>query len=148
MNTYYLAALGTRPPFIFVSYKMSYAEHFYVIEIVNHTHTIFGSIALIQVAQPITRKTVATETVIGFTCRFLLTILNFASDAGFQFEAVVTSTARACLFIFYICSTKATVHSAWSDQCCAHCMCLLRSNLRHMGCRQSAAERTKGRCPL
>jgi hypothetical protein len=49
MNTNYLATLGTGPPFLFVSNEPSYANLLYVHEIVNHTHTILGPIALIQV---------------------------------------------------------------------------------------------------
>jgi hypothetical protein len=49
MNAYQLTALGTGPPFLFVSHEVSYAELLYVHEIVNHTHPILGSITLIQV---------------------------------------------------------------------------------------------------
>ena len=83
MNTNDLTALGTGPPFLFVSNEMSYAELFYFLEIINHTHTILGSIALIQVVQPGARKAVTTETVPGSTLHYVLTVLDSARDAGF-----------------------------------------------------------------
>jgi hypothetical protein len=67
MNTYELTALGTGPTFFFVSHEMPYTELLYVHEIVNHTHSILGSIALIQVAQPVARKPVTAEAVPYFT---------------------------------------------------------------------------------
>lgn len=99
MNTNYLTALGTGPPFLFVSNKMSYAELPYVLEIVNHTHTILSSIALIQVFQPVAGKAVTTEAVLDFTFRYLLTVLDSTHDASFRFETVVISATRAC-FLF------------------------------------------------
>ena len=57
MHTNNLAALGAGPSFLFVSNKMSYAKLPYAHEIVNHTHAILGSIPLIQVIQPVARKT-------------------------------------------------------------------------------------------
>jgi hypothetical protein len=63
VNTNYLTALKTGPPFLFVHDEMLYAELPYVLEIVNHAHTILGSIALIQVVQPGARKAVTTEAV-------------------------------------------------------------------------------------
>ncbi len=83
MNTNYFAALGAGPPFLFVSNKMSYAELLYVYKIVNHTHTVVGSIALIQVIQPVARKTVTTKAVPGSTLHYLLTVLDSTVDAGF-----------------------------------------------------------------
>ena len=83
MNTDYLAARGTGPPFLFVSNEMSYAELPYAHEIVNHTHTIFGSIALIQVIQPVARKAATAEAVTGFSLPYVLTVLDSARDAGF-----------------------------------------------------------------
>ena len=118
VNTNYLATLGTGPPFLFVSNEMPYAELLYIHEIVNHTHTILGSIALIQVIQRGARKAVTTEAVPDSTLHYLLTVLDSARDAGFRFDTVVASATGACLYILYIsyiCATEATVHSAGSD---------------------------------
>lgn len=82
MNADYLAAPGTCPPFLFASNEMSYAELPYADEIVNHAHTIFGSIALVQVIQPVTRKVATAETVPGFSLPDLLTVFDSARDAS------------------------------------------------------------------
>jgi hypothetical protein len=83
MNTNNLAALGAGPSFHFVSNKKSYAKFPYVYEIVNHTHTVLGSIALIQVIQPAARKTVTTKAVPGSTLHYLLAVFDSTVDAGF-----------------------------------------------------------------
>jgi len=116
MNTYQLTALGTSPPFFFVSHEMSYAELLYVHEIFDHTHTILGSIAFIQVIQPVARKTVTTEAVPGFTSPYLLTGLDSAGDAGFWFDAVVAPATGAWILISRIRDTETTVHSTGGDQ--------------------------------
>jgi hypothetical protein len=67
MNTYQLVALGTGPLFPFIFNKMSYAELLYLREILNHAHSIFGSITFIQVIQPVARKPVTAETVFDVT---------------------------------------------------------------------------------
>ena len=111
-----MAALRTGPPFLFVSNKMSYAEVFYVHEIVNHTHSILGSITLIQVIQPVARKPVTAEAVPDFTLPYLLTDLDSACDAGFCLDAVVASAPGACVLISGISDTEATVHSTGCNQ--------------------------------
>jgi hypothetical protein len=131
VNTNYFTALGTGPPFLFNSNKMSYAELPYVLKILNHTHTILSSIALIQVVQPIAGKAVTTEAVPDFGVHYLLTILDTARNAGFRFETVVTSATGACLSISYIRATETAVHSAGSDQHRANHVCLYRSYLHH-----------------
>ena len=103
---------------------MSYAELLYVHEIVNHTHCILGSIALIQVIQPVARKPVTAEAVPDFTLPYLLTVLDSAGDAGFWFDAVVASATGACLLISCICDTETTVHSTGSNQRRSDHICL------------------------
>ena len=115
MNTDHLAALGTGPLFLFVSHEMPYAEASDILQIFNHAHSILGSIPLIQMVQPGAGKAVATETILDFTAHYLLTVLDTARNAGLRFETVVTSTAGACLYLSYICATKAAVHSAGCD---------------------------------
>jgi hypothetical protein len=132
MNTNDFTAFGTGPPFLFISNKMSYAELPYVLEIVNHTHTILRSIALIQVVQPVAGKAVTTEAVLEFIFRHLFTVLDSTCDAGFRFETVFTSATGACFFVSYICPTKATVHSARSDRNYMHRVCLCRFYLHHI----------------
>ena len=124
MNTYELAALGTGPPFLFVSNELSYAELLDVHEIVNHTHTILGSIALIQVIQPVARKPVAAEAVPDFTLLYFVTVLDQTHNTGFWFDAVVASATGACLLISCICATEATVHSTGGNQRRSYRICL------------------------
>jgi len=83
MNTNHLAALGTGPPFLFISDELSYADLLYVREIVNHAHTIVDSVALVQVVQPVARKTVTAEAVPDFTLHYLRAVLDSAHSAGF-----------------------------------------------------------------
>jgi hypothetical protein len=116
MNTYQLLALGTGPPILFVSNEMSYAELPYVHEIVDHTHTILGSIALIQVIQPGARKPVTTETVPDLALSYFPTVFDLAYDAGFWFDAVVASATGACIFISCVCDAESAVHSTGSKQ--------------------------------
>jgi hypothetical protein len=116
MNTDELTAPGTGPPFLFVSYELSYAGLLYLHEIVDHAHAILGSIALIQVIQPVARKAVTVEAVPGPALHELLTGLDPARDAGLCFDTVVAPAAGACLRISCICVTEAAVHSRGSDQ--------------------------------
>jgi hypothetical protein len=103
---------------------MSYAELLYVHEIVNHTHAIVGSIALIQVIQPVAGKSVTVKAVPGFTLPQLLTGLDPACDAGFWFDAVVATASGACILISCMRDTQATVHSAGCNQRRSHRICL------------------------
>ena len=116
MNTNHPAAFGTSPLFFFVLNKLSYADLLYAYEIVNHTHTVLGSITLIQMIEPGTGKAVTTEAIPGSTLRYFLTILDSACRAGFRFDTVVTATTGACLLISHICATETTIHSTGSDQ--------------------------------
>jgi hypothetical protein len=94
---------------------MSYAERLYVHKIINHTHSIPGSITLIQVIQPVAGKPVTTEAVPGVPLTYLITVLDSARDAGFWFVAVVTSATGACLLISCVGATETTVHSTRSN---------------------------------
>jgi hypothetical protein len=103
---------------------MSYAELLYVHEIVNHAHSILGSITLIQVIQPVARKLVTAEAVLDFILPYLLTVLDSACDASFWFDAVVASATGACLLIPCVSATKATVHSTGGNQRRSNRICL------------------------
>ena len=91
MNTNYLAALGAGPPFLFVSYELSYANLLNVHEIVDHAHAVLGFIALIQVDQPVAREAVTVEAVPDFPLPDLLTVFDSTRDTGFCFDTVVTA---------------------------------------------------------
>lgn len=99
MDTNNLTALRTGPFFLFASNKISYPEPSHVYKIVDHAHTILGSIAVIQVDKIAAREAATTEAVLDFPFNYFLTVLNFARDTGFGFETVVTSATGTCLFI-------------------------------------------------
>lgn len=120
MNAYELTARGTGPPFRFVSDEMSYAELFYVHEVVDHAHPVLGSIPLIQVLQPVARKRVTAEAVPGFALPNLHTGLDAAHNASLRLAAVVAPAAGACICISCIRATEATVHPTGGDQTRLH----------------------------
>jgi hypothetical protein len=116
MNTEQLPAFGTSPPLLLVSNEMSYAELLYAYEIVDHAHSVFGSVAFIQVIQPVAREPDTTEAVPGFALPYCLTVLDSAGDAGFWFDAIVTSATGAWALVSGICDAETTVHATGSNQ--------------------------------
>jgi len=116
VNTDYLTALQASPPFFFVSDEMPYAKFSNAFKIDYHAHAILGSIPLIQMVQSDARETVTIEAVLGFGVRHLLTVLDFAFNAGFRFEDVVTPATGAWFLISGECAAEAAIHSAGSDQ--------------------------------
>jgi hypothetical protein len=66
-NPYHIAAVGTGPSVLLGSSETSYAEFPYVLKVFNHTHTILGSIGLIQMLQAGTRKAGAPGAVLHAT---------------------------------------------------------------------------------
>ena len=115
MNTEELTAFRAAPPFFFVSDEMPYAKISYALKIADHAHAIFGSIPLIQMIQPVARKAVTTKAVLDFGVHYLITVLDSTYDAGFRFEAVVTSATGAWFLISCECATETAIHSAGSD---------------------------------
>ena len=99
---------------------MPYTEVPDVPEIVDHAHAIPGSIPLIQTVQSGARKAVTTEAVFDFGGHQLLAVVNTAHRAGFRFENVVTSAARASLLVPSKCPAETAVHSAGSDERCGN----------------------------
>jgi hypothetical protein len=65
MDADQLAASGTGPFFLFTPDKASYARSLDVLEILDHAHAIFGSITLVQIAQPGAGESVTRKTVTG-----------------------------------------------------------------------------------
>ncbi|MEI8003752.1 MAG: hypothetical protein WCG94_05400 [Methanothrix sp.] len=94
---------------------MPYAEFSNVLEVIDHAHAILGSIPLIQMVKPDTREAVTTKAVLGFSIHHLLTVLDFAYDAGFRFEAVVTPATWARILLSCEGAADAAIHSAGSD---------------------------------
>jgi hypothetical protein len=115
MHTEYFTTFWASPPFFFISNEMPYAEFSNFLKIFDHAHAIFGSITLIQMLQPIAGKAVTCEAVPDLGVYHLLAVLDSAFDAGYRFEAIVTSAPGAWLLIFLKCAAKAAIHSAGSD---------------------------------
>ncbi len=61
---------------------MPYSKFSDVPEIVDHAHSILGSISLIQMVQSAARKAVTTEAVFDFGAYRLLTVLNTTHRPG------------------------------------------------------------------
>ena len=130
MNTNYLATLGASPPFLFVFNEVSNAELPYVVEVVNHTHNVLGSIAIIQVVQYDTGKAITTDAILDSTFYYFLTILDSARNADFRFQTVVTPATGACLPISCISTAEAAIHTTGCNQRCSNFIC--QSSLRHI----------------
>ena len=116
MNTQYIAARGTGPPFLFVSDEMSYAEFLNMRKVVDHTHAILGSVTFIQMSQPVAGKPVTPETVPDVALPYCFTVLYPAFNAGFRFNAVVAPATGACLLVPGKRATEAAVHSTGRNQ--------------------------------
>ena len=115
VNTEYLTAFWASPPFFFGSYEMPYAEFSYALKIADHAHAVLGSIPLIQMVQPVAREAVTKKQYLTLAFSHLLTVLDSTYDAGFRFEAVVTSTTGAWFLISCECAAETAIHSAGSD---------------------------------
>jgi hypothetical protein len=115
MNTEDLTAIRASPPFFFVSDEMPYAEFSNALEVIDHAHSVLGSIALIQMVQPNAREAVTAKAVLDFGVHYLLTVLDLTCQAGFRFEAVVTSATGAWFLFSCECAAETAIHSAGSD---------------------------------
>jgi hypothetical protein len=114
VNTEELPAFRASPPLFFVSDEMPYAEFSNALEVIDHAHAILGPIPLIQMVQPVAREAITTKAVLDFGVHYLLTVLDSTYDAGFRFEAVITSATRAWFLISCECKAEAAIHSAGS----------------------------------
>ena len=63
MHTDDLATFGANPSFLVVFNEIPYAKRFYMFEIFNHTHSIPGSITMVQAVQRETGKAVTMEAI-------------------------------------------------------------------------------------
>ena len=115
MNTQHPTAFWAFPLFFFGSYEFPYAEFSNVLEVIDHAHAVLGSIPLIQMIQPDAREAVTTKTVLDFSVHHLLTVLDSTCDAGFRFEAVVTSATGAWFLSLVYALHETAIHSAGSD---------------------------------
>jgi len=83
MNAKHHTAPGTGPPYIFIFNEFPDSGFLYVHEILNHAHSVLGSITLIEVVQPVAGEMVTAEAIPGPALRQHLAVLDTAVDAGF-----------------------------------------------------------------
>ena len=118
MHTDDLATFGANPSFLVVFNEIPYAKRFYMFEIFNHTHSIPGSITMVQAVQRETGKAVTMEAICDASFRYFFTVFDSARGGGFRFQTVVASATGACLPISCIGTAEATVHSTGCNQRC------------------------------
>ena len=109
------AAFGTSPSRLFTSSKSSYSPFSYVLKILNHAHTVSGSISFIQVFQIATGKLVTFKTIFRFTIFKGCAVFNSASNNGNSFIDIRRSATGAFIFLPEICHAYTAVHTAWGD---------------------------------
>lgn len=114
------AARGTSPAHLLTSDKSSYAPLFYVVEILDHAHTVSGPISFIQVFQNAAGKPVTFETILRLAILKGGAVLNSASKNGNSFIDIRRSAAGAFVFLPEVCHAYTAVHTAGGDQLGSH----------------------------
>jgi hypothetical protein len=75
--------LGTNPFLLFIPDKRSDPNFTYRFEIIDHAHSILGSVSLIQLFQPGAGKTITIiGTILGFAFADLFTISDSTSSTA------------------------------------------------------------------
>ena len=84
MNTKHFTTFGTNPFRLFIPNEVSDPKFINYFEIVDHTHSIFCSVTLIQLFQPGTWKFItAIGTILCFTLGDFFTVSDFTSGTTF-----------------------------------------------------------------
>lgn len=121
VNTDQFAAFGTRPLFFFFLHKAPDADLTDSVQVLNRAHPVLRPVAFVHVRDAFAGKVVAVEAIFEAVCQKLFTSLDFADDAGFRFEAIVSPAARTSVFVPHIRIAEAAVHSARGNQVRANC---------------------------
>ena len=96
MNTDHLTTYGTNPFKLLILNEISDPNFIYHFEIINHAHSILGSVSLIQLFQPGAGETVtAFGTILGFSFGELFAVSNFTCIAVFRFLTFLTIDLKA-----------------------------------------------------
>jgi hypothetical protein len=127
VNAENLAAFRADPSFFFGLYKIPYAEISDAFKIGDHAHAVLGSIALIQMLEPVARKAVTDKAVFGFVVHQLFAFLDFAFCAGFRFRAIVDPASWAWFPLSSECQAETAIHATRSDQLRGDCDRFCRS---------------------
>ena len=109
------AAFGTSPAHLFTFNKSSYSPLSYVVEILNHAHTVSGPISFIQVFQIATGELITFKTIFRLFIFKGYTVFNSASNNRNSFIDIRRSATRAFIFLPEICHAYTAVHTAWGD---------------------------------
>jgi hypothetical protein len=131
MNAEDPAARGTGPLFFLVSDETSDAEFSYAQEVLDHAHAVFGSVAFVQVIQPVTGECATVAAVPAFTSCDLRAGFDAACDPCSRLAVVIPATAGTGLLVSGISDAKATVHSTGRDQHRLDTILVSHSGLRH-----------------
>jgi hypothetical protein len=89
-------------------------------QVLDHAHTVFCAIALIQLFQS-RAGLFAFKTKHEFALIYRLTVFNPASNARRQLLCIVATAAGTFIFVSQISHANTAVHPAWGDQLCVEC---------------------------
>ena len=89
-----------------------------VVKILDHTHSVLGSVSLIELPQPFTGIALTIETIRIAAARWLRAVLDSADDAMVRFVLIAPLTAATRLSFSLEANAKRTVHSAQCDKFC------------------------------
>lgn len=103
MNTNDLTALRTLPLFLLLLDKTLDAVFLDVLQVLDHAHTVLGSVPFIDVFDPLARITIATTTMLEIALGQLFTVFDLAARTGFYIAGFYTPAAGACIAFSDIC---------------------------------------------
>ncbi len=84
MNTNYFTAFGTNPFQFFILNEVSDPNFIYHYKIIDHAHSILGSVSLIQLFQSGAGETITTiGTILGFAFGDLFAVSDFTCSTAF-----------------------------------------------------------------
>ncbi len=115
MYTNYFATIRANPFTLFLCNKFSYPKSINGFQIFDHTHGIFGPVALVDPFYQETWKKAAFKTIFESACLPYLTILDMAVRTGFGLKIIIPMTTRADIFIPDIGVTETAIHPAGSN---------------------------------
>ncbi len=125
MHTDHFTTYGTGPFLFFIQNEMPDTRFLYHLEIVDHTHSIFCSVSLVQLYQPGTGIAVTTiRAILDLAAGNLIAIsyFTFATIFGFlTFFAIDPETSRTCILFSNESPTEAAVHSTGCNQIRGNC---------------------------
>jgi len=116
VDTQHKSASRTNPLLLLVSHETPHAQPLNLIEVLDHAHAVFRSVAFIQLPETFTWVSVTGEAILEFPTFRFFTRFDFTGNAVLEFEAVVPPATRAGVLVSIVCPTEAAVHPAWGDK--------------------------------